>query len=413
MADEWTSTTLGDVASFLSGGTPPKDNPAYWEGTTPWVSAKDMKRFRLEDTEDHLTDDGILRGSKLVPAGTVFLLTRGMTLLNDIPISIAGRPMTFNQDVKALLPKPGVSDAFLPYLLLGHKRHLQDLVDLSGHGTGRLNLDQLKALKVLLPPKAEQCAIAHAVSNIDAKIELNRRMNTTLEAIARSFFKSWFVDFDPVHAKARGRNLELTKHLSDLFPGSFERSALGEVPTGWSVANLGDILTLEYGKALQEEKRRPGPFPVFGSNGQVGWHNEKLEHGPGIIVGRKGNTGTVTWVHTDFFAIDTTFFVVPKLKSDCLYFLYYSLRRHDLASLGADSAVPGLNRNMAYMSKQLVPPPAVLDAFASLTKPFFERLYRADEQSRTIAALRDTLLPKLVSGELRIRDAERIVGRHV
>src|SRR5438552_13726714 len=107
-----------------------------------------MKRFRLDDTEDHVTEEGVANGTKLVPAGTVFLLARGMTLLNDVPICVASRPMTFNQDVKALRPKPGVRDDFLPYLLLGNKERLLNLVDLAGHGTGRLNSDELKALNV-------------------------------------------------------------------------------------------------------------------------------------------------------------------------------------------------------------------------------------------------------------------------
>ena len=127
MACEWRDTTLGQLTDFLSGGTPSKDAPQYWGGPIPWVSAKDMKRFRLDDTEDHVTEDGVANGTRLVPAGTVLLLARGMTLLNDLPICVANRPMTFNQDVKALRPKPDVRDDFLPYLLLGNKERLLSL----------------------------------------------------------------------------------------------------------------------------------------------------------------------------------------------------------------------------------------------------------------------------------------------
>src|SRR5262249_44046296 len=166
----------------------------------------DMKRLFLADTEDHVTEEGISNGTKIVPANTVFLLTRGMTLLNDVPVCIARRPMTFNQDVKALRPKGGIREDFLPYLLLGHKHRLLGLVDLAGHGTGRLNTDELKSLDVLLPSEPEQRAIAHILGTLDDKVELNRRMNETLEAMARALFKSWFVDFDPVRAKAEGRD---------------------------------------------------------------------------------------------------------------------------------------------------------------------------------------------------------------
>ncbi|MGA1997945.1 MAG: restriction endonuclease subunit S, partial [Bryobacteraceae bacterium] len=124
MAVKWRATTLGQLTDFLSGGTPSKDAPEYWGGSVPWVSAKDMKRFRLDDTEDHVTADGIANGTKLVPAGTILLLVRGMTLLNDLPICVTSRPMTFNQDVKALRPKAGVRSDFLSYLLLGNKERL-------------------------------------------------------------------------------------------------------------------------------------------------------------------------------------------------------------------------------------------------------------------------------------------------
>ena len=205
MAGEWVETTLGEVTDFLSGGTPSKDRPDYWVGSVPWVSAKDMKRFRLHDTEDHVSEHGVSNGTKLVPAGSVLLLARGMTLLNDLPICVISRPMTFNQDVKALRPKQSVRSDYLPYLLLGNKGRLLSLVDLAGHGTGRLNSDELKALDVTLPPLSEQRAIAHILGTLDDKIELNRRMSETLEAMARALFKSWFVDFDPVRAKMDGR----------------------------------------------------------------------------------------------------------------------------------------------------------------------------------------------------------------
>jgi type I restriction enzyme S subunit len=185
----------------------------------------------------------------------------------------------------------------------------------------------------------EQRAIAHILGSLDDKIELNRQMNETLEAIARAIFKSWFVDFDPVRAKAAGRDPGLPKHIADLFSDSFEDSELGEIPKGWEARKLGDLLEFAYGKALKAEDRREGNVPVYGSNGQVGWHDEPLATGPGIIVGRKGNPGIATWAPTDFFAIDTAFYVVPKQVCCSLHFLFHVLQTHNLASLGADSAV--------------------------------------------------------------------------
>ncbi len=274
-----------------------------------------------------------------------------------------------------------------------------------------VSLTSQRGLSVKLPPIQEQRAIAHILGTLDDKIELNRRMNETLETMARALFKSWFVDFDPVRAKAEGRDPGLPDHLADLFPDSFEDSELGEIPRGWEVKTLGDLLELAYGKALKAEDRHDGNIPVYGSNGQVGWHDERLVAGPGIVVGRKGNPGIATWVSTDFFPIDTTFYVVPKSVCPSLEFLSQVLRAQDLASLGADSAVPGLNRNLAYMSKQVLPPLPLLAHFERLASAFSQRVNRANSETRTLVDLRDTLLPKLISGELRVKDAERFVER--
>ncbi len=149
----------------------------------------------------------------------------------------------------------------------------------------------------------------------------------------------------------------------------------------------------------------------MGSNGPVGSHNQALVKGPGIVVGRKGNPGIVKWVNTDFFPIDTTFYVVPKKLDVPLNFLVYALEKLDLPSLGADSAVPGLNRDIAYQSQLVVPESQILVAFARQDVAIRDRIESGENESHTLAAIRDTLLPKLISGELRVPDAERIVGR--
>ncbi len=243
--------------------------------------------------------------------------------------------------------------------------------------------------------KYTRSAIASILGALDDKIELNSKMNETLEAMARAIFKSWFVDFDPIPG--------LSPHKE------WQDSPLGKIPKGWRVGSIGNIIELAYGKALKEDVRQLGKIPVYGSNGQVGWHNEKLVDGPGIVVGRKGNPGIIKWVTTDFYPIDTTFYIVPKGLIKSMLYLFHALKLQDLPSLGADSAVPGLNRNMAYMNKMLVPSPDIVSAFDDQVKPLAEKINQNINQSRTIAAIRDALLPKLLSGEIRVKDAERFV----
>ena len=142
------------------------------------------------------------------------------------------------------------------------------------------------------------------------------------------------------------------------------------------------------------------PVPVYGSNGQVGWHDAKLVAGPGIVVGRKGNPGVVTWTHGDFFPIDTTFYVVPRDAIGGMPFLFFALTSQDLPSDSADSAVPGLNRNLAYMNQQLVPDEQILAEFNDYAAAVFSRRHSLEQESLTLAAQRDVLLPRLVSGEV-------------
>lgn len=265
------------------------------------------------------------------------------------------------------------------------------------------NLRDLAKLPIPIPPTDTRKAIAAVLGALDDKIELIRRMNVTLEAMARALFHSWFVEFDPVRAKLDGRPPgALDPTTAALFPATFDETASGHIPHGWEVKTLGEVIELAYGKPLKAEDRKNGPVGVYGANGPVGWHDEKLVSGPGIVVGRKGNPGVVTWAHGDFYPIDTTFYVKPTGACRSLYFFYYALSLHNLAKLSADSAVPGLNRNHAYLSKQVIPSQSVLNAFDSQIAPIFAAIHANEDQSRSLATVRDALLPKLLSGELTV-----------
>ena len=287
-------------------------------------------------------------------------------------------------------------------------------LDLGGYLTGstmpKLTRNSLDQISLFVPRPEEQRVIANILGALDDKIELNRRMNETLEAMARTLFKSWFVDFDPVRAKMEGRDTGLPKQFADLFPDRLVASEIGEIPEGWMVKNLGDLLVLAYGKALKSDSRQQdGEVPVYGSRGQVGWHDERLVRGPGIVVGRKGNPGVVTWVNTDFFCIDTTFYVVRKEDWISLHFLFHALENQGLSLIAADSAVPGLNRNLAYFNRQVVPTEGVMSHFDTLVQLLFSQVDCLHIKTQNLASLRDMLLPKLISGEVHISDLDRKV----
>ena len=426
MVGEWVESKLGEVADFLSGGTPAKSRAEYWDGSIPWVSAKDMKRFRIEDTEDHVTEVGVENGTKLVPEGTVLLLTRGMTLINDVPICVAQRPVTFNQDVKALRPKPYVAPEFLPYLLLGNKQRLLSLVDLAGHGTGRLNSDELRALDIVLPACPEQQrAIARILKTLDDKIELNRRMNETLEAMARALFKSWFVDFAPVRAKAEGRDPGLPQPLADLFPARLADSDLGEIPEGWEVGTLADVAK-HCRRSVRPNQIDPGtPYIALEhmpkrcialSNWTTGdgIESNKFEFKRGELLFGKlrpyfhkvGVAPTDGVCSMDIVVVrsrqEASFgFVLGHVSS--VAFVDYT----DAGSMG--TRMPRTNWNEMARYKIVLPPETIAEAFNTRIRASVERISVNVHESRMLATLRDTLLPKLISGAVRLREAEKAV----
>ena len=256
-----------------------------------------------------------------------------------------------------------------------------------------------------VPPLPKR-AIAHILGTLDDKIELNRRMNATLEGMARAIFHDWFVHFGPTRAKIEGREPYLPPELWSLFSDRLAPSELGDIPEGWEVRALGDVVELAYGKALRAPDRKGGAVPVYGSNGQVGWHDQHLVTGPGIVVGRKGNPGIVTWAHSDFFPIDTAFYVIPRDSQVDLPFLFYALDTQDLPSVSADSAVPGLNRNLAYMNKVLIPDKRILNTFNLHASMMFQHCNCIEREALTLAKLRDMLLSKLVSGGMEWRIAQ-------
>jgi restriction endonuclease S subunit len=182
VAREWGVRNLENLVHIQSGGTPSKANPAFWEGSIPWVSAKDMKRLFLEDTEDHISTAAVDDGVRVVPAGTLLMLTRGMTLLKDVPICVLGRDMSFNQDVKGLRPKKGVNGLFLAFALLANKQRLLKMVDVAGHGTGKLNTDELEAFELAFPQPAEQQRIAACISSLDNVLAAQSRKVKALTA---------------------------------------------------------------------------------------------------------------------------------------------------------------------------------------------------------------------------------------
>ena len=416
---DWQEARLGDVVRLVSGGTPSKGRAAYWDGEIPWVSARDMKKFRLRDTSHHVTAEGLANGTRQVPAGTVLLLTRGMRLLKELPVCVTERPMAFNQDIKALLVRARLEPSFLPYLVVGSERRLLNLVDLAGHGTGRINSDELRALDVRLPPTCEQRAIAHILGTLDDKIELNRRMNETLEAMARALFKSWFVDFDPVRAKMEGRDTGLPQDIADLFSDRLVDSEMGEIPEGWRASTLADVALLN--PESWSNRNAPDSIRYVDlANTKWGYIDDIREYtwaeapSRSRRVLRRGDTivGTVRPGNGSFALIDrdsltgSTGFAVLRPRSAtereivwCAATSEDSIKR--LSHLADGGAYPAVSPGAVLDTLVVLPDERLRRAFSSLAAPLLNRAQANRRDAHVLAAVRDTLLPQLMSGEIR------------
>jgi type I restriction enzyme S subunit len=182
----WEVVRLSDVCRFQSGGTPSKQNPEFWQGTIPWVSPKDMKRPRLDDVTDHISQEALESGSKLAPAGSVFVVVRGMILAKTVPVALATVPMAINQDIKAIVPGPKLRSDFLLYALETLRDNLFKKVGRSGHGTCTLMGHEVAAFKIPLPDMESQGEIASAIQNLERKKELHEQKRTSLQDLFRT-----------------------------------------------------------------------------------------------------------------------------------------------------------------------------------------------------------------------------------
>jgi len=270
-----------------------------------------------------------------------------------------------------------------------------------------ISLTEIRKLPISYPRSSEDMKAAlDTLWSLDDRITLLRETNDTLETIAQALFKSWFVDFEPVRAKAEGLEPEgMDAATAALFPDSFEESEQGLIPRGWKVRKVEDVMELFYGKALKATERVDGPIPVYGSGGITGYHNESIVKGPSVIVGRKGNVGSLFWEDRSFFPIDTVFYV---RTDNPLTYCYYLLQTLGLEDMNTDAAVPGLNRNNAYRLPVVVATTLILESFDEIISSLRNKMFSNSQHAQKLTQLRDTLLPRLISGQLRLPEAQEL-----
>ena len=406
LADQRNAIAMGPFGSRIK-----KDNFVS-DGVTIIKGGNLTDGYLNEENYDYLTEDKAneLRAS-MAYRGDIVITHRGtIGQVGLVPESSKHEKYIVSQSqLKLTLDTNKADPYFVFYFFQSKKGRHRLLVNSSQVGVPAIARasSSVKEIKIPLPPLSVQKTITKILRALDDKIELNGRMNETLEAMARAIFKDWFVDFGPTRSKAEGREPYLAKEIWDLFPDKLDDQGK---PQGWEGKCIGDILALVYGKALKATDRVEGAIPVYGSGGIAGYHNKALVEGPGIIVGRKGTVGSLYWEDRSFFPIDTVFYVDKKVP---LTFCFYLLQTLALNEMNTDAAVPGLNRSNVYRLPVVWSPNETRTAFDEIVKSLRKKMCLNLTEAQTLARTRDFLLPRLMSGEIRLKDAEKTVEEAV
>ena len=418
MRSEWIDTTIGDQIQLQRGVDITKRD--FKQGTIPVVSSGGIGGFH--DTFTGVAPGVILGRKGLV--GSVYYLPTDYWA-HDTTLWV--------KDFRGNHPK------YVYYFFRSIAATLRDLDVGSANPT--LNRNHVHPIETRWAPIDEQKAIAHILGTLDDKIELNRKTNETLEAMAKALFKSWFVDFDPVQAKAEGRPTGLPAEIIDLFPDSFEDSELGEIPRGWEMETLGEILDVDKGVSykgdfLSDTEGLPminlgcfaggGAFRAEKMKFYAGEYRERhLASAGDLLVANTDMTQNriilgapiivPPWRGRDKFLFSHHTFAIRfrRSKSAFTRFIYFTLLKPSFRQIAAGHAtgttVLALPKDGITDYQTVIPPADLLNVFAVKVGALCQKCQALSEQSELLAKTRDALLPKLISGEIRIPDAEKML----
>lgn len=427
----WKKCKLSEVATVVGGGTPKTKEPSFWSGDIPWLTPKDLSGYRnryIVAGERYITEEGLKNSSAtLLPKGTVLLTSRA-------PIgylAIAQKDLTTNQGFKSLVLKTNQCPEFYYYLLKANIGYIQNMG--SGSTFKEISGGVVKELEFFIPEYDEQKRIAEFLGAFDDKIELLQKQNKTLEEMAKATFKSWFVDFDVVKAKQRGdakadvmREYHLTEELYDLFPSSFTDSSLGPIPLGWEVKSLENVC-----KRCQSGGTPSTRYAEYWENGDIPWFSTKELQDTFLINSEKNITsqgldnsaaklfpqGTIVMAiyasptvgrlgiltqESTFNQAAVGFVANEDVISKEYLFLLLKHRRDDLNNLANGAAQQNLSVGIVKAFNILIPNSALNAKLKPILTPYFNKIEFNTKQIQTLTEFRDSLLPRLISGKIRV-----------
>lgn len=413
MSFEWPRLPLSEIAEVFTGFAfkgdkylPPKQGVRVVRGDN--VTERFVRWGEKEKCWNAVTED--LKPYLLRVGDVVIGMDGSKVGRNFAAISYKDDGSLLAQRVARVRAKKGASQDFIRYLICNQDftNYVQSVH--TGTSIPHISKGQIERFEVSVPPLKFQNAIAKILVALDDRITLLRDTNQTLEAIAQALFKSWFVDFDPVRAKAEGRLTEgIDAATAALFPDAFEESELGVVPKGWAFQAVGDLLVPKRGKSITKTKCVEGDIPVVAGGLEPAYfHNQSNVSSPVVTISASGaNAGFVRLYQQDIWASDCSF--VSAEQTEAIYFWYVFLKfnQEKIYFMQQGAAQPHIYPSdlirLHICSSQT---DKLRGAFNSLVSPLFDRIGLNGAKIHTLSNLRDTLLPRLISGQLRIADAE-------
>ncbi len=390
MTLEWSNTQLGQAGKWLSGGTPRLDSPEYWGGSVPWASAKDMKRFELWDTEDHITEKGLEKGSRAVDPGNLLIVVRGMILAHTFPVAIAMKRMAFNQDIKAIRCHPHVDSRFLAHWLVGASAKILNKVTDTSHGTKRFDVRHLQRHSLSLPPHDEQQAIARILDAVDVVIEQTRKTIATSEQLKRGLLQTLM----------RSRR-------------------------GWKQTTLAEVAEVNRGKFTPRPRNDPkyygGDYPfvqtgnITRSKGRRLTEFSQTLNELGIAVSRGFPFGTIAVTIAANIA-DTAILGIPMYFPDSIVgvnvipphnarFIELCIRvaKPRLEAQAPQSAQKNLSLKYLRRLRLSVPSPEEQERIASVYEAADEVVQKHEASMKKLEELKRGLMQDLLTGRVRVR----------
>ena len=307
------------------------------------------------------------------------------------------------------------TDKLDPYYLSAYLNSLHGRKQIESLNVGSvqsvLNVNIAKKIKIPNHSLEEQKKISRILNILNSKIEVNQKMNETLEEIAKTLFKSWFVDFDPVREKAEGRSTKLSKEISDLFPDSFEDSELGEIPKGWNLSTFGDFVTPIRGKVITKKTTNPGDIPVVAGGLEPAYfHSTANVQGPAVTISASGaNAGYTNLYFEDIWASDCSYISNNQSSNVFTSYIFLKFNQERIFDSQHGAAQPHIYPDDLRRLDMVIPNNDLYATFENLITSFFNKIKLNKDQTKNLISLRDALLPKLISGELKIPDSENFI----